>query len=62
MKYKIWDKTKKAFVEYIDYPLGETMWLALTPEGKLIQYAPYSDRICGEIDNPENFEIIWKTT
>lgn len=62
MKYKIWDKTKKEFVEYIDYPLGDTMYLALTPDGNLIQYGTYTDRMCGKVNNPENYEIIWETT
>ena len=57
LTYKIWDKTKKEYVNSIDFADGETLFLAVTPDGKLIQYGNCSDYVLGEVSNPENFEI-----
>ena len=57
LTYKIWDKTKQKYVDSINFPDGETLFLAVTPDGDLIQYGDYTDHVCGEVANPENFEI-----
>ena len=57
LTYKIWDKTKKEYVNSIDFADGETLYLAVTPDGELIQYGNYTDHTVGEVANPENFEI-----
>lgn len=58
LTYKIWDKTKEKYVDSIDFSDGETLFLAVTPDGRLIQYGNYTDHRVGEVHNPENFEIL----
>lgn len=62
LKYKIWDKSKEEFVTAINFADGESLFLAITPDGTLIQYGEYTDHRCGEVANPENFEIIYDFT
>lgn len=57
LTYKIWDKTKQKYVDSIEFADGETLFLAITPGGDLIQYGNYTDHTVGEVANPENFEI-----
>ena len=38
MRYKIWHKKENKFVDCIEMPDGEILNLALTPDGRIIQY------------------------
>lgn len=58
LTYNIWDKTKQRYVNSIDFADGETLFLAVTPDGELIQYGNYTNHAVGEVANPENFEIL----
>ena len=62
LTYKIWDKTEKEYVDSIRCGDGETLYLAVTPEGDLIQYGNFTSHVLGEVSNPENFEIQIKET
>lgn len=55
--YKIWNKNSKKFVETIDFADGESLNLAITPDGDIIQYGNFTDHPTGKIENPEEYEI-----
>ena len=62
MRYKIWHKKENKFVDCIEMSDGEILNLALTPDGRIIQYGNYTDYQVGEIQNPEDYEIIQDLT
>ena len=55
--YEIWNKTAKRYVDSINFADGESLKLAITPEGDIIQYGSNTDHRIGKIDNPEEYEI-----
>ena len=55
--YNIWSKVAKKYVDTIDFADGESLFLALMPDGDIIQYGSYTDHKIGKIDNPEEYEI-----
>ena len=59
MQYRIWSKRDKNFIDSMKMPDGETLNLALTPDGRIIQYGNYTDYQAGEIPNPEKLQVLY---
>lgn len=55
--YEIWNKVAKRYVDTIDFADGESLNLAITPDGDIIQYGNFTDHQNGKIENPEEYEI-----
>ena len=49
--YEIWNKVAKRYVDTIDFADGESLNLAITPDGDIIQYGNFTDHQNGKIEN-----------